>query len=142
MVTIFIALIAYLVVESGVFGADILAMLNILEIWFWILLIPIGVLALFVIFYVGATGTKIGRDAAGNAGVISGTIAGYTIGSFIAALLVLKVTLQLLLTNWLLDHISPLAQNIDDLTNTQLLGLISLLAVTLIPLVRSSSSKN
>jgi hypothetical protein len=117
-------------------------MLNILEIWFWILLIPIGVLALFVIFYVGATGTKIGRDAAGNAGVISGTIAGYTIGSFIAALLVLKVTLQLLLTNWLLDHISPLAQNIDDLTNTQLLGLISLLAVTLIPLVRSSSSKN
>ena len=140
MIGLIIAAIAYLIASTGTYGGNLIYMLDVLENWYWIILVLTGILALGITVLSTATGTVIGNES-GTTGKVIGSAAGFAVGGIISILILLKIGLQLYLTTWLMSDIDPaIVVDFDALSNKQMMAFVIILVLAFIPLGGSYSN--
>lgn len=143
MFGIAIMFIAYLIASSGAFGGDLIYALDVLENWYWIIFTIIAVIAFIIFLAFMGLGAAAGHDFNRTGiGASLGAFGGSTIGGFFAVLMLIKISLQLWLTIWLMNSIDPMALDFDSLTNKQMMGLGFLLLMSFLPGISFSNSKD
>ena len=138
MIGLAIGVIAYLIASTGAFGGDLIYALDIAENWYWVVLVFGGIFAVLFFFLFSAVGTA-GGATLGKIGGFIGMFLGSSLGFVVAALLLVRTILQLLLINWLMHSIDPTVVGVDALTTNQMIGLASLVVLAF---VRTKSSNS
>jgi len=127
MIGVVLGLITYFFTSTGFFGGDILKSLSVVETWYWVCFwLWAAVCTLIGLVSAGAIASEF-KDKLVNQFV--GILTGGAFGVFIAAILMFRIIIQLVLVNGLIDSIDPVS---DDLTTKQIFGLVLLLIVSLV----------
>ncbi len=131
MIGLLLGLIAYFMFASGLFGAEVIYSLGVMESWYYFVLWVVGFIAVVVggIFLLG--GTAAGASA-GKAGGVLGFIAGGSLGALVAARIVIVTVIQLAIVNWLMGGIDPTIIDMDGLTSKQFVAFAVLVIIPFI----------
>ena len=133
MIGIVIGAIAYLIASTGTLGGDVVYALDVMENWYWIVLVFASILAIIVgLVFTGMFGAA-GASVAGGVGGFLGVGAGGLLGVLAGALMVMKTVIQLVIVTWLMNNLNQAAVNMDAISTQHLLGLGALLVLAFIP---------
>lgn len=136
MIGLVLGMMTYFFTETGHFGGDIVAALSMVESWYYVCLFIIGVIAALV--FVGVNLAFVSQKVTSKAEQVGWTIAGVTVSSILAGIILFRVVVMLLITQWLIGDINVLS---DDLTNKQLLAIIFLICLAVSTTFKISDNK-
>ncbi len=126
MIGLIIGFIGYLVSSTGYLGGDLIYAMDTIENWYWIVLAFSGLLSLFVLFVFTGIGAAMGHDKAGKNGAYGGTLAGFTLGTMTALLMLIRTILQLWIVTWLMSNLDPSAISFAAITTKETLAMVAL----------------
>ena len=140
MIGLAFALIGYFFASTGYFGGDIVYALDVMENWYWIVLVLISLVSILIVCVFTFAGTAVGASVSRNVGGFAGMFFGAGFGILAGVAMLFRTILQLWLISWLMGSIDPHAASFDALTTNQLIGLAGLVLLAMIPNKSSSSS--
>ena len=141
MIGLAFALIGYLFASTGYLGGDLIYALDVMENWYWIVLVLVSIVSIIIVLFFTLGGVAVGASVSRNVGGIAGMFFGAGFGILTGAAVLFRTILQLWLINWLMGSIDPHAASLDVLTTNQWIGLAGLVLLAMIP-SKSSDSKS
>ena len=141
MIGLLFGLIAYIMFASGLFGAEVIYSLGVMETWYYFVLWIVGIIAVIAGGLMLLGGTAVGANA-GTFGGVLGFIAGGSIGTLVAARIVIVTLIQLAIINWLMAGIDPTIVDMDGLNTKQFIAFAFLVILPFLLRNNNSSSNS
>jgi hypothetical protein len=131
MIGLVFAFIGYLFASTGHLGGDMVYALDVMENWYWIVLVILSIFALIPLLVFGIMGAAAGSTVSQNMGGLIGMFMGSAFGIVAGLVMVFRTILQLWIISWLMGSIDPQAASFDAFTTNQIIGLVALVIMAM-----------
>lgn len=132
MIAVFFGLIGFIISLSDPLGGSLINCFKWMNIWFWIITI-IGILiyAFFVIVSISSMRASIYSVYSENIKDFLAGFFGLSISSLFASIFFIRMSVLILLSNYLIDNINSSIDSFSMLTSKQILALIAIFIILL-----------